>query len=66
MGITKEHLLGQLSSFEAQHDQLVAQIQQVDGAARLCRALIGKLEREEDEAKAKGTGQESSEAPEAQ
>jgi len=53
MGVSKEHLVGQLASLEQEKELTIGRIHQIDGAARLCRTLIGKLEREEDEAKAK-------------
>lgn len=53
MGITKSQLQAELASLESQREQAVAQVCQIDGACRVCRKLIGDLERAEDQERAK-------------
>ncbi len=51
--IDRKHLENQLASLESQRKATEVQLAQIDGAIRMCRTMLGKLEREEDEAKAK-------------
>lgn len=64
MPIDEVYLTGQLECFESQKTQLVGQLHQIEGAARLCRAMLGKVQRENDEAEEARNAESNGQTPE--
>lgn len=51
MGISRVQIEEQLTGLQKQEEYLVRQMQEIQGAQRMCRHLLGLLDRQQDKAR---------------